>query len=436
MIPSLRLGSLLAAIVASTAGVTAAPSQDAPTYYDGLKTALSEQALTHFWHALEVANDIDSGRALVDKLYSDDEFTLYVPVNAAWESSNLTQPPANGDLVSLLSYHIVQATLNSSTDIAPSRRHTIAFTELRSPTVDLPGDQTQVMVLQTAEDPATGESVQGEVLIRGDNWNASSVGQQFVYENLYIQPIDKPSPLIKTLSQTGLAILANMGATSYVEFISGLGLQDRLASCHGCTFFVPVNRAFEEAGNNGTLSALTDEDHTAIILNHILNSTVEYSPSFSSATPYITAAGTPLLYLIGDGGKPFVSVGKYRAGIVRANIPVSNGVVHLIDTLMISTINNVDRAEEAAESLSRQAEGRTTTPNVIGVGITATSTSTPMSTVTTITTPIATSTGTLNPSSTTGTGADSAGTREFEIGAAGVGVKMGLMVIAFGAAWL
>ncbi|OCF45154.1 hypothetical protein I317_00956 [Kwoniella heveanensis CBS 569] len=519
MLPTLGLWllpSFLPAILLTTPpSVEALPSENAATYYDGLKNALSYQALTNFWHALEVVNDIEPGKALVDKLYSDDEFTLYVPVNAAWEGSNLTQLTANDDLVSLLSCHIVQATLNSSTDIAPSRRHTIAFTELRSPTVDLPGDQTQVMVLQTAEDPTTGGSIQGEVLIRGDNWNASSVGQQFVYENLYIQPIDKvsgwmkwklilcgahlvltiprtlsrnpshsefinylrlprppltsishplcsgstpikltilnplgrltkPSPLIKTLSQTGLALLANMGATSYVDFTAVLSLHDRLASCHGCTFFVPVNRAFEEAGGsaNGTdVASLSREDQTAIILNHILNGTVEYSPSLSSTAPYITAAGTPMLYLTGDGGKSYISVGKYRAGIVRANIPVSNGVVHLIDTLMISTINNVDRAEEAAESASRQAEDRTITANVIGVGgPTSSSPTTPTSTITTTTTPITT----ISPSSSGSSsgGADSAGHREMDLGmgigsaGAGVGVKMGLMVIAFGAMWL
>ncbi|OCF36204.1 hypothetical protein I316_02077 [Kwoniella heveanensis BCC8398] len=453
MLPTLGLWllpSFLPTFLLSTLpSVEALPSENAATYYDGLKNALSGQALTNFWHALEVVNDIEPGKTLVDKLYSDDEFTLYVPVNAAWEGSNLTQPTANDDLVSLLSYHIVQATLNSSTDIAPSRRHTIAFTELRSPTVDLPGDQTQVMVLQTAEDPTTGGSIQGEVLIRGDNWNASSVGQQFVYENLYIQPIDKilaiPSPLIKTLSQTGLALLANMGAASYVDFTAVLSLHDRLASCNGCTFFVPVNRAFEEAGgsaNGMDVASLSSEDQTAIILNHqILNGTVEYSPSLSSTAPYITAAGTPLLYLTGDGGKSYISVGKYRAGIVRANIPVSNGVVHLIDTLMISTINNVDRAEEAAESASHQAEDRTTTANVIGVGgPTSSSPTTPTSTITTTTTPLTT----ISPSSSGSSsgGADSAGHREMDLGmgigsaGAGVGVKMGLMVIAFGAMWL
>ncbi|WVQ93742.1 hypothetical protein IAU59_000819 [Kwoniella sp. CBS 9459] len=427
MLFSPAIGILLSSLLTSST-VFALPSQDATTYYAGLQSALSSQALTHFWNALTVANGTESERALVEKLYSDDEFTIYVPVNAAWESSNLTEPSATGDLVSLLSYHIVHATLNSSTDIAPSRRHTIAFTELRSPTVDLPGDQTQVMVLQTAEDPATGESVQGDVLIRGDSWNASSIGEQFVYENLYIQPIDKPSPLIKTLSQTGLALLANMGATAYVNFTSALGLHDRLSTCHGCTLFVPVDRAFEEAGSNGTLNSTSGEDRTAIILNHILNGTVEYSPAFSTASPYITAAGTPLLYLTGEGGKTFVSVGKYRAGIVRANIPVSNGVVHLIDTLMISTIYNVDRAEEAAESASREAEERTTTPNVIG--ITATFTSRPESTptVTTTQTPLTT----VNPS---GAGAGSAGYRAVELSFDG-GVKMGLMVFAFGAMWL
>ncbi|WVW81884.1 hypothetical protein I302_103883 [Kwoniella bestiolae CBS 10118] len=365
MSPTLLLAILLATLLAL--GVNALPADNATAYFSGLEASLINNGLSGLWNVIVVANHTETGPDLINKLYSDDQFTIYAPNNAAWETSGLSQPPANGDLVSLLSYHIVQATLNSSTDIAPIRHHTIAFTELRSPTVDLPGDQTQVIVLETAVNATTGQDVNdGSVLVRGDNWNATSAGEQFVYENLHIQPVDKPSPLLKTLSQSGLAIAANLGANLAISAISSAGLNDTLsAECHGCTFFIPVNAAIDGAAN---FTGLGDDEKRNVLLNHVLNGSTIYSPDLSPGNAYITSAGMPLIYLADDQGKRFVSVGQYRASILRSDIPVSNGVVHLIDTLMIESQNNHDRADSAASSASSEAESRTTTTNVIGIG--------------------------------------------------------------------
>ncbi|WWD22476.1 hypothetical protein CI109_106969 [Kwoniella shandongensis] len=366
--------------------VASLPADNSTVYFSGLQSALSQAGLNNIWNAITVANTTQSGPGLISGLFSDDEYTIYAPVDAAWQASGLTDPPANGDLVSLLAYHIVQATLNSSTDIAPSRHHTIAFTELRSPTIDLPGDQTQVIVLQTAENATTGASPDNTtILIRGDSWNATSAGAQFTYKNLFIQPVDKPSPLLKTLSQSGLALEANLGATSAVNNIASLGLNDTVATCHGCTFFIPVNSAFDNDTANGNFSSFNATDQTSVLLNHIINGSVVYSPDLRDGSVYVTAAGQPLTYL-SSGSDPFVSVGKYRAGIVRSDIPVSNGVVHLIDTMLVETNDNSQRASEAASSASSEAQSRTTTTDVIGVGG-STSIATTTTTATTSATP-------------------------------------------------
>ncbi|WRT63765.1 uncharacterized protein IL334_000690 [Kwoniella shivajii] len=363
----LRNTSLFAALIGI--GVSALPADNATAYFNGLQSSLINNGLSGLWNAIVVANHTDSGPGLINKLYSDDRFTIYAPLNSAWDNSGLSQPPANGDLVSLLSYHIVKATLNSSTDIAPIRHHTIAFTELRSPTVDLPGDQTQVIVLETAVNSTTGDNANnGDVLVRGDSWNATSLGDQFVYENLFIQPIDKPSPLLKTLAQSGLAISANLGATSALSTISSTGLNETLSQdCYGCTFFIPVNSAFAAASASTNYSSLLQDDQRNILLNHVLNGSTVYSPDMSSGNAYITSAGMPLVYLTNEG-KSFISVGKFRASILRSDIPVSNGVVHLIDTLMVVPQNNHQKADDAASSASSEAHARTTTTNVVGIG--------------------------------------------------------------------
>ncbi|KAK8845522.1 hypothetical protein IAR55_006237 [Kwoniella newhampshirensis] len=137
---------------------TSLPSDNSTVYFSEMHSALSQAGLNSLWIAFQGANTTESGLALINGLFSDDKFTIYAPVDAAWQNSGSTNPLANGDLLSLLSFHIVKATLKSSTDITPFRHHTVAFTELCSPTVDLPDDQTQVIVLQLAESVTTGES--------------------------------------------------------------------------------------------------------------------------------------------------------------------------------------------------------------------------------------------------------------------------------------
>lgn len=84
----------------------------------------------------------------------------------------------------------------NTTDIAPPRRHTIAYTELRQDQA-LPGRQPQVLVLETSPVNDT------RVLIRGADWNTTSRGNGTAYGNIWLQPIDRVS-LLPTVDLTKL----------------------------------------------------------------------------------------------------------------------------------------------------------------------------------------------------------------------------------------
>ena len=66
----------------------------------------------------------------------------------------------------------------------------MAKTLLRTETTRLPNNQTQVIVLEEAP-AASGEEPGSRILIRGDAWNASSIGGMVAVSNLLVQPIDK-----------------------------------------------------------------------------------------------------------------------------------------------------------------------------------------------------------------------------------------------------
>jgi hypothetical protein len=68
---------------------------------------------------------------------------------------------------------------------------------------------------------------------------------------------------MKTLSLSGLAIEANLGATSFVGVASSLYLNASLEACHGCTFFVPVNAAWSN------FTGLNSSQQIAVYENHV-----------------------------------------------------------------------------------------------------------------------------------------------------------------------
>ncbi|KAK4688874.1 hypothetical protein P7C73_g1225, partial [Tremellales sp. Uapishka_1] len=330
--------------------VEAATTISYQEYFQGLDTALKSAGLNQFINALSVANQTADGQRLVGSLYSNSKYTVYAPVDSAWEAYG---SGGGANLVSVLSYHIVAAQLNSSRDIAPSRQHTIAFTQLHADIL-LPGNQNQVMVLQHAENSSVGASPQDTVIeIRGDSWNATSTAAEFIYDNLYIQPIDTvlkiPNDNLDTLaSDQSLAIEAQAGATSFLSFAAGLGLTQTLTSCKGCTFLVPVDAAFQ--ANQTLLNTLSSSDKTAVLNNHFLNQSLMYSTMMHDGDSIITASGETLAYIVNDQGEFFTS-GDYKGRVLRFDIPVENGVMHLIDGMLIDTLLNPSEAAIASVSI-------------------------------------------------------------------------------------
>lgn len=60
----------------------------------------------------------------------------------------------------------------------------------------------------------------------------------------------------------------------------------------------------------------------------VLNGTTVYSPSFQTGSTYIAASGNTLIYATNDSGN-YVFQGGNVAKLLRTDIPVANGVVHV-----------------------------------------------------------------------------------------------------------
>lgn len=117
------------------------------------------------------------------------------------------------------------------------------------------------------------------------------------------------------------------------------------------------------------ISAASPEQQTAVLANHVLNSTVVYSTQLAgdddgNVRSAVSASGQTLTFEDGDDGL-VVRSGNVTARIIRSDVLTNNGVVHVIDAVLLNTENNAEAAANAASSAS---EARATQTAVPGVG--------------------------------------------------------------------
>ncbi|RSH85332.1 hypothetical protein EHS25_004728 [Saitozyma podzolica] len=82
--------------------------------------------------------------------------------------------------------------------------------------------------------------------------------------------------------------------------------------------------------------------------NHIIKGSVVYSTGFATGN-YTSAGGEPISFTSNSSGV-YVTVGNSTAKSVQSAIIISNGVVHLIDWVLVDTDTNPAAAASAFSS--------------------------------------------------------------------------------------
>ncbi|QRW04302.1 homoaconitate hydratase [Ceratobasidium sp. AG-Ba] len=273
--------------------------------------------------------------------------TVFAPNNAAFGAvpSNVS---SNADLLaSILSYHVADGHLNAS-DFAAAPNHTIARTFLNnSELVTLEANRGQVIVAERTSN--------GSVVILEPTTNVT-VLQTATYENLIVHVINKVLNIPQTISETASAA----GLSALVGALQSANLVAPLEAAHGITIFAPSNQGFQAA-----LAALGSQAQNATVIssvlaNHVINGTSVYSTGLASQS-FASAGGQGFSFSSNSSGT-YVTSGSSSARIIRADIPVKNGVVHLIDNVLANTQSNPEAAASAVASQSSVAATATSIP--------------------------------------------------------------------------
>jgi uncharacterized surface protein with fasciclin (FAS1) repeats len=134
---------------------------------------------------------------------------------------------------------------------------------------------------------------------------------------------------------------ANEDFSTLAAAVEAAGLQDALSDPEATlTVFAPTNEAFEAALASLGLTAeelLADtETLTAILTYHVLGDVVTSSDIAAAGTeeiPVATLSGEELVVVVGDDGT--VGFVDQTATVTMADIEASNGVVHVIDAVLL-----------------------------------------------------------------------------------------------------
>ena len=131
--------------------------------------------------------------------------------------------------------------------------------------------------------------------------------------------------------------------SNLVDNLKETELVDSIKKMQNLTIFAPTNSAFEDISS--LLETLNIEQITNILLNHVVDGIV-YSSDITNNLSVMTYGGGKLTFKVEDNR---VTICTYdsnnklltESNVINADIEASNGVVHIIDSVLMSdTINS------------------------------------------------------------------------------------------------
>jgi uncharacterized surface protein with fasciclin (FAS1) repeats len=237
---------------------------------------------------------------------------------------------------------------------ATDPNHTVARTFLNdSAVVQLEGGLPQAIVF----------SIQGGATrVLNQNTNVTIINTTS-YQNLLIQVVDAVVDLPGNLSSA----LSAWNLTGADTLLSGLNYTTPLTQTRGFTLFVPNDAAFGAA--NVTLNQLAASNITQVyqvINNHVINGTTAYSTTLAQAK--LTSAGGEGFSFVTNSSGTFVTSGNSTAKVVVADILLDNGVIHIIDQILLNNATNAAAASSAYSAATSSAAAAATSVQSGAVG--------------------------------------------------------------------
>ena len=273
---------------------------------------------------------------LLETLQGDGPFTLFAPTDQAFadagiDLSSLDTVEGKAALSDILLYHVVLGEVPSS-----------AVTECMSATAV--NGQTLAF------------TVGDGVMVNGANVTLADVntsnGVIHVIDKV-LTPTDAPNNIPRTAQCTGIhdTLVTAVIQTELLETLQGDG---------PFTLFAPTDQAFADAGID--LAALNTAEGKAILSDILL-----YHVHIGSLSSTDITEGMQLQMVNGDNTTLSLVTGINGANITLADVSTSNGIIHVIDQVLLPPVEDDENVDgDSTESSEDEETGWLTYVLVIG----------------------------------------------------------------------
>ena len=245
---------------------------------------------------------------LDDDLAGDGPFTVFAPLNTAFDDVDVDELTGDDDLLNkVLTHHVVSGQAIASGDIS---------------------DGQTVETLQGSE--LTFAVNNGTVTVNGVPVSTTDVRTS----NGVVHLID--GVLLDVATVTERAVLTPQLST-LTSAVQSAGLADALNGSGPFTVFAPVNAAFEDIDAD---ELTADNDLLNEVLTyHVVSGQSIAASDITDGQTVETLEGADLTFAVDNG-----TVTVNGVPVSTADVQTSNGIVHLIDGVLLQSVDAVDRA--------------------------------------------------------------------------------------------
>jgi uncharacterized surface protein with fasciclin (FAS1) repeats len=263
---------------------------------------------------------------LLETLQGDGPFTLFAPTDQAFADAGidlaaLDTPEGKTALTDILLYHVVPSAVPASA-------------------------VTECMTATAVNGQPLSFTVGDSVMVNGATVTAADVNTSngiIHVIDAVLTPSDAPNDIPRTAQCTGIhdSLVAAVIQAELLETLQGEG---------PFTLFAPTDQAFADAGID--LAALNTPEGKATLTDILLHHVHAGSVQASDITE-----GMMLQMVNGDNATLSLTPGINGANITLADVATSNGVIHVIDTVLMPPADAVDDSSDATSGASDDDEG-------------------------------------------------------------------------------
>jgi len=325
------------------------------TFLSQLGEALQNAGLTQLASlAQTIINTTDGALVLSSLSDTSKNFTILAPSDTAFKAVPSGIMNDANAVSQILAYHVLQGAFVNSSSFSDSPNNTIARTLLNDTSlVALEGNLTQVVA-------ATVKS--GKITILNQNPNPT-VGNTLNFTNIDVLVINN----ILTPPANISSVLKTAKLNAFTAALSQANLDGPVEAAHGITIFAPTDSAIQAAMSNLGSQATNVTLLQAILSNHIINGSSVYSPLFNGRS-YTSAGGESVQFNVTQN---FTTVssgssGNFTANVTQSDLLAANGVIHVINNVLLNNQTNPSAASSAFSSATQAAASPTTQTGPVG----------------------------------------------------------------------